>query len=414
MKYLPRISKRQLTVSGGIVGAAVLTSVSIFATGPSAAPMPNVEKSWPVSVTAAAPATLTPTFTAFGKLESGRVARLRSDLIAPIEAVLVREGAWVEAGELLVKLDDREARLKVLERNAELKQHEAELASARSRLELEQRSAEHYRSKFRVAQDKLTRHEDLMAKRLIAKGLLDEVTSQANQASIDYRNHERELANLPNEIAAHEAYVARAEAQLAQARLDLDRTRITAPFSGPVIGVFAAPGDHTNLSAPLVEIADASAFEVRVQLPDTYVAQVQQSLAAGSALTATTETGDTLHLARVAGHVRSGQTGTDAFFTPDASTELALGRVFSLNIEMPSQPDLIAIPLQAIYDSRRVYTVEDGERLVGHDVARVGERETAANGYEILIRAGDIRPGARIVTTQLPKAINGLLVTVAN
>ena len=37
----------------------------------------------------------------------------------------------------------------------------------------------------------------------------------------------------------------------------------------------------------------------------------------------------------------------DAFFVPAGATALTLGRVFSLDIEMPSQPDLIAVPLQA-------------------------------------------------------------------
>ncbi len=405
--------RRQAAVSAGIISAALLTSASIFATGPTASPATHVEKAWPVSVMEAQPRRLQPTFSAFGRLESNRVARLRSDLVARIESVNVREGDWVEAGTLLVQLDNREASLHVLEREAELKQHEANLAAMRIQLQLEQESASHFESKYRVAQDKLERHTDLLSKRLIAKSLYDEVQAQADQASIDFRNHMQVLSNLPNQIAAHEAGVARAEALLAQAQLDLDKAAIRAPFSGPVLAVQAAPGDHSNLSAPLIEMADADGFEVRVQVPDDYAAQFE-SLEQG-AVTAFAENGAELTMTRLASHVRTGQTGMDAFFEFDdgAVAAPALGRVFNLRISLPPQPQLIAVPVQSIYDNNRVYAVREN-RLVGFDVERVGEYETTAEGYRILIRTDALAKGDQVITTQLPRAITGLLVDVAN
>ena len=406
--------RRQIAAYLAIVSAALLTSVSLFATGPSAAPAVSEERAWPVSVTPAQPQTLRPNFAAFGRLESNRVAKLRSDLIAQIREVLVKEGDWVERGDVLVKLDDREAVLKVLEREAELKEHQANLAAMRTQLQLEQQSAPHFESKHAIAQAKLQRHQNLMAKRLISNALLDEVIAQANAASIEYRSHLRDLSNLPNQITAHEAHVAKAEALLAQAQLDLDNTAIRAPFAGPVLAVYAAPGDHSNLSVPLVEVADASGFEVRVQIPNAYAAQLHQ-LTNLASITATTADGAALTLRRLTNHVRAGQAGTEAFFSHDQGFRQApaLGRVVNLSIRLPAQDGLIAVPVQSIYDNSRIYAVVDN-RLVGHDVQRVGELETAELGYRVLIRTNEINPGDSIVTTQLPRAITGLLVDVAN
>jgi multidrug efflux pump subunit AcrA (membrane-fusion protein) len=194
--------KRQLLVSAAIIGVAILTSASIFATGPHANPAAHVEKAWPVSVTTAVKEDLNPSFAAFGRLESNRVAHLRSDLIARVTQVHVKEGDWVNLGDVLVQLDDREAKLQVLQRKAELLQERANLASKRSQLDLERQSAEHFESRFNVAQAKLRRHRDLWQTRLISRALLDEVVSQANEASIEYRRHEQVLTNLPNDIAA--------------------------------------------------------------------------------------------------------------------------------------------------------------------------------------------------------------------
>jgi len=406
--------RRRIAAYGGIVSIALLASASLFATGPNADPAAPVERAWPVSVTKAQPQSLHPNFSAFGRLESNRIAQLRSDLVARVEDVLVKEGDWIEQGELLVKLDDREAHLKVLEREAELRQQQANLAAMQVQLTLEQENAEHFKSRNDVAQAKLTRHRDLMSKRLISKALFDEVTAQANQASIEYRNHLQVLTNLPNQIAAHEASVARAEAMLAQARLDLDKTHIRAPFAGPVLAVHAAPGDHSNLSTPLVEMADAAGFEVRVQIPDAYTDQLQQ-LSNLSSISATAENGAELTLSRLANHVRAGQTGMDAFFTYDAGLRdaPALGKVFNLAIVLPAQEGLIAVPVQSIYENSRVYAVVDN-RLIGHDIERVGELETDELGYRILIRTNAIQAGDNIITTQLPRAITGLLVDVAN
>ncbi|NOX50574.1 MAG: hypothetical protein GXP16_08565 [Gammaproteobacteria bacterium] len=115
---------------------------------------------------------------------------------------------------------------------------------------------------------------------------------------------------------------------------------------------------------------------------------------------------------RLAGHVRAGQTGLDAFFKSPQNSQ-TLGRVFNLTIQLPAQSSLIAVPVQSIYANNRVYTVRDS-RLVSYQIQRVGERETAESGYQILIRSDDIIDGEKIITTQLPRAITGLLVEVVN
>ncbi len=414
-KYLLGTPKRkQVLLGASIIGGAILTSASIFATGPNAAPAEHEEKSWPVSVTSAQPATIKPSFSAFGRLESSRVARLRSDLIARIEHVAVQEGDWVEKDDLLIQLDNREAKLVVLEREAELRQHQASLSSMHNQLSMEQRNAEHFASKLQIVEAKLARHQDLMAKRLIAKAVLDEATAQANQATIEYRQHQQQLANLPNEIAAHEASVAKASALLAQANLNLEKTQIRAPFSGPVLAVFAATGDHSNLSAPLLEMADSSTFEVRVQIPENYANHFTQAGIDGH-ISATTDTGQQLLLTRLTAQISKGQTGMDAFFSLDQTgqTSVLLGRVFNLTVELPAQTDLIAVPVQSIYDNNRIYSVVES-RLVGHTIERVGELEDLAHGYQILIRSDALKAGDAIVATQLPRAISGLLVDVAN
>jgi multidrug efflux pump subunit AcrA (membrane-fusion protein) len=402
---------RRALAAAAMLGGAALTSVSILATSQSAEVPPRVERSWPVSVIEVEPQPYSPTFTAYGRMESSRTANLRTDLIAEVTAVLVSEGDWVQRGDLLVRLSDAEVALLLAERQADLALHEAQLRSIESEQGTLERTVEQARSVHRVAEDKLTRHRELMTKRLISQSLLDEVTAQANQTAIDLANHERRLIDLPNRIASHRAAVAKARALADRARLELGKTEVRAPFSGPILAVHVAPGDRTNLAGVLVEMADAETFEVRVQVPSAYEQRFQSHLGEDHGIRAALPDGRPLTLARLARRVQPGQTGLDAFFqlSGAGSTAPPIGRVVDLRVQLPPEPNVVALPIGALYQNDRIYTVREN-RLHSIDVERVGDAQTPEGEFRVLVRAPELTTGSPIITTQLPKAVPGLLV----
>ena len=416
LRHRPRV--RRAAIGIGFLAVSALASVSIFATAPNASPETPRERAWPVSVLIAEPAMLSPRFSSYGRVESSRQSRIRTKLIAEIAQVHVREGQWVATGDVLVELDRDELVLTERRRRAELDQERANLDSISTALRLVEQSTEHFDAMHRIAQTKLERHEGLFERRMISRSLLDEVVQQASAVSIEYQRHLRELADFPNQLGAQRARVAKAEAQLDQARLDLDHAIIRAPFAGPVISVQASPGDYSVIGAVLVEVADASGFEVRAPIPDTYRARVRQYLRNAEPVTAEVMidgAATALVLTRFAGNVRAGHSGSDAFFqigTPDpteGSTPLEVGRVVNLTITLPPEADLIALPVQSIYENDRIYQVHN-DRLKALTVERLGDHQTETGEYRILVRSGELEAGLSILTTQLPKAISGLLV----
>ncbi len=422
---------RRFTAGTGFILAALLASLSLFATGPNPEPDVRTEKAWPVSVVRVTPRPMRPTFTAYGRVESRSITHLKTDLNARVTDVHVREGDWVEAGDVLLTLDDAELRLILAERRAEVRQLEARLASIRLEQGMLEEATGHYRSMQEVAEKKYRRHQDLMAKRMISQALLDEVTAQASQASIAFQSHMRALADFPNRLAAARAVLAQAQAQLRRTELNMGKTRVAAPFRGPILGVFVAPGDRSMIGATLVDIASADAFEVRVQIPRRYSASLLANQPPGGAVTASTDSGLVLRLSRVSGRIRPGQSGLDAFFefsTEQGGTHAALGRLLELSVSLPEEPAVVALPVQSLYQNDRIYTLravpgpagqggaarQNPEyRLEAVTVERVGEARNAEGQYRILVRAPQLRPGARVITTQLPRAVSGLLVEPA-
>jgi hypothetical protein len=106
----------------------------------------------------------------------------------------------------------------------------------------------------------------------------------------------------------------------------------------------------------------------------------------------------------------------DAFFRLDALYEGRLpeiGRVVDLTVTMPVEVDVVALPMQSIYENDRIYRVND-KRLEAITVQRVGDYLTESGQYRILVRSPSLQAGESIITTQLPRAISGLLVDPVN
>jgi len=408
----PRLRRAGLAI--GVLGASALISVSIFATGPTPTPQVKPEKIWPVSVTTITPSDLAPTFAAYGRVESVQVAHLQSNLNAEIAAVHVREGQWVAKDAVLVELVRSEFELRVKEREADVAEQQAALKSLQAEQRMVAETDAQFRAMHDVALKKRARHEDLFTRKMIAQALLDEAITQESAATIEYRNHQRALADFPNRINEQLARIQRSDAERAQAQIDLDHTTIRAPFAGPVLAVTAAPGNHTTLATPLVDVADALGFEIRAPLPDGYGARVRHALANAVPVTAMMGGSEaTLLLSRLSSSVRAGQSGLDAFFTLELNGSRALpeiGRVVDLVVTLPVETQAVALPVQSIYNNDRVYAVVADDRLEAINVQRIGDHRTADGAYRVLVRGDGLLPGSRIITTQLPKASSGLRV----
>ncbi len=412
-------ARKRAATAVAVLAAGTLGSVLIIATATSAPPEPIVEKAWPVSVTTVRATRLSPQLTAYGRVESASVARLRTAIDAPVARTLVREGDQVAAGQLLIQLEPRMFELALIERQAELVRAESALQSSRNDAASAKRNLERHRVLAGIARDKLRRFESLFAKGMVPVTLLDEVRDSTNQRDITLNEQETATLNYPNTLAEQSAEVTRARALRDRARLDLLETQVRAPFAGPVLAVHVAPGDRSTAPV-LMEVADAGGLEVRAAIADRHIAALRRGLDSPTPVMAQTQIDGravALQLRRIGQGVRTGQGSVDAFFSlagTDAAHTPAIGSVLDIRISLPAIDQVIALPSTALYDNRRVYginTQPSGEfRLQAFDIERVGDQLGPHGELLAVVRAPALPVGTQVLTTQLQRAISGLLV----
>ncbi len=175
-----------------------------------------------------------------------------------VEEVFVYAGDAVEEGQLLATLDPTNFVLRVERLTASLE----EALSDRTMAEAEMTTAQ---ARHHEADDRLRRI------RTLDPGDVSEVEIvAAERAETETRSTlEARLADL----AGREAQVATIRAELAQAKVDLDRTTVASPMDGIVLRRFAAPGMKRMTqgldieSATILSLYDPERLQVRVDVP---------------------------------------------------------------------------------------------------------------------------------------------------
>ena len=396
---------------------AGFTAAGLVATKPQPAPVSVAERAWLVSAEPIAPGTFRPVVTLYGRVESLWSSALTAGVAADVVEVAVVEGDFVADGDLLVRLDDRDARLELAQREAELKQAEARIASENRRHEANVEALPREQRLLALARSEVARLQDLVTNKVGAQSQLDSARQAAETQAIALSAREQAVDEHEARLAEVEAARVRAEALRDQALLALERTEIRAPFNGRVSKVRVSPGKRVRVGDELVELFDTDALIVRAQIPSRHLRLVRDSKAAGRPVTVTGEIDGrpiVATLRSLAGEASSGTGGLDGLFQLDSGGEtVSQGRFVRLELRLPPRDGLLAVPYEALYGIDRVYRIDADNRLRPVAVTRVGETRDEDGVARVLIDAPDLSPGEKLLTTQLPNALDGLLVTIA-
>ncbi|MFA5678268.1 MAG: HlyD family secretion protein [Pseudomonas sp.] len=200
----------------------------------------------------------------------GDITRVSSQLAAQVTEVMVTDNQTVDAGDLLVRLDDRDFTTALAKARANLAMREAEHLQAKAQLNrqdsmieaaraaVDARKAEQRRIELDIQRILPLRQSGYASEEQISnfRAQLDVAKAQVRGAEAELQTQTLSKDTLRAEIDRLAALIQAAQSEVAGAEIDLSRTEIRAPVPGRVgqrsvrIGLNVQPGDHLLAIVP--------------------------------------------------------------------------------------------------------------------------------------------------------------------
>ena len=206
-----------------------------------------------------------------GTVKSRTMTTLSSKIVGRILALHVREGSMVQAGQLLVELDDQDIAAQTRRAEAGLREAEAAMEEVDRGIAAAAAGQAVAEAQRDLAASTLARYQRLMDRKAVAPQEYDQVAAQQKvaAAAVDRASAERQA--IQSKRAQVLARIETARTEIASTQVMRGYAKIAAPFAGIVttkhadVGGLAAPG------APLLTLEDNRRYWLEIAVPDSQV-----------------------------------------------------------------------------------------------------------------------------------------------
>lgn len=287
--------------------------------------------------------------TTVGRIEAATAPTVAAEVAGRVVEVARDAGDTVGAGELLARIDDSNYRNAVQRLSA---LHEQQARTVR-------------------------RYRDLVARESVSQSLLDEAEAQLDAL----------------------------DAQLRDARTDLDRTRVTAPVDGVIQRRFMSVGDFRGVGDPMYQVAALTRLRVSLPFPE----RVAGRLAIGQVVRLRVTSADVTVNAKISElrpMVGTGSRSLEAIVELDNPGNWRPGNSVSAEVVLATRTGQTLVPALSVVqrpagsvvyvvdgDTARQRVIEPGVRTNGEVEVRGG---LSAGERVVVDGAGFLTDGARI------------------
>ena len=235
-------------------------------------------------------------------LASGSLIADETSDIAPKTAgkvanVYVNVGDFVASGKVIAKIDDKDARLRLAEAEASVKQAEVAVRSAETRLGLtpngkfnssaipEVRVAnanyEQVLAELRQAEANESRYRDLVESGDVAMVSYEQFRTNRDTARARVNAAKESLEAVINSAKQNNEAIRSAQAGLEAARTQVDTAKqavadtvVRAPFSGFISARQIAVGEYVTSSTPVATVLRSNPIKIQIQVAEADVPQI--------------------------------------------------------------------------------------------------------------------------------------------
>jgi multidrug resistance efflux pump len=217
------------------------------------------------------------------------VVAMAPEVSGRIVELHVVDNKYVRKGDLLLVIDPTNFRIAVSQAEAAVQQAEANVQNIDAQMNVQQAQINGSEAQLRVARAALifAQQQADRAQKLAKDGWgtvqnAQQFTSQLHQQEASVQSAQenlnqtlRQVETLKAQRQSAEAGIAQAKAQLNQAQVNLERTRILSPVDGYVTNLLAQLGDFVNVGANTISLVDADSFWVDGYFEETTLAPIR-------------------------------------------------------------------------------------------------------------------------------------------
>src|SRR6266850_1520496 len=378
---LPRPLKLTLLVLLLAAAGAGLTACSRSKgqdnAGASASPTPAAIQ---ISTTSAVMRQLPRFFEANGSLAPNQQADVAAETSGKVAAVGVDMGSTVRRGQMIIKLDDADFRIKVQQAQAQLDQAKATLRQNEAKIGL--RPGQKFnpenvpevaaaRSALELADKNLRRYEKLVETGDISRSAYDQQKSQRDQLAEQYQAVIHQAQQNYAAVANAQAAVDAAATQLALAKRNLGYTVVVSPMPGYVSDRPADIGEYVSPQQKVATVVNMNPLRVRIDIPEQAIPQIHTGESVSVSVAAYPDRSFAGHVARVSPNVTTAsRTLTVEAAVENPKAELKPGQFATVRILLPQSAPAVLVPqraLRTISGSIYVFVIKNGhaeQRLV--------------------------------------------------
>ncbi len=322
-------------------------------------------------------------------------------------------GSFVQKGQLLVQLDDRDARLRLEQAQAQVGQQQATVKQAEEKLGLKpgqvfdpERVPEvgAARVALELANKQLARFDKLIESGDVSRSNYDQQKAQRDQLERQYAASITQARQNFAAIQTARAGVDAAQSQVDQSKKAIADARVLAPFAGSVVDRPADVGEYLSTTSKVATIVRTNPLRVRIDVPEQAVPSLRVGLTVSVTTSAFPDRIFNGHIARLSPNVTAtSRTLTIEAEVDNSTNELKPGQFATIRIlQSQTQPGIL-VPQKAVRTEgnvSKVFVVKDGhaeQRLV-----QLGQSE----GDLVEVKSG-VAAGEPVITSNVDQLQDG-------
>jgi len=348
---------------------------------------------------------ITPVITAYGEIGSGRTLEIRPAVggtITWLAEDFVAGGAF-EAGEVMIRIDDADARSVLARSEADLSDAQAETRDAARALELAKDELATSREQAALRQRAFERQQNLKERGVGTDAAVESAELAASSARAAVLTRRQALAQAEARVDSSATRLERAEIALEEARRRLEEIEITARFDGLLASALAVEGRLVSPGERLGELVDPDDLEVAFRLSTQAYSRLLTDGGELEDADVTVLLGDfgvdltaRGRLSREGAAIASGETGRMLYAELDRAAGFKPGDFVTVKIEEAPLAGVTKLPATALGADMTVLVIGDENRLELASVELLRRQ-----GDEVIVRA-DALVGQLVVAQRTP------------